>query len=406
MQLTGALILPDPLNPAAVTLGVGAVTIRDGRIASVEVDDTASLPTLPPGTPLISPAFTDAHVHLPQFPIVGAHGRPLLDWLAEVTFPAEMRWADTERARADLAGVLDRLLSVGTVGIGAYSTVHHAAADLALSMCKQRGLRARIGHVLMNEGAPEGLLRPADELLEQSAELLDRHGASGRVAAAVTPRFALSCSQDLMEGAGRLAAEHDAVIQTHLSENTAECAEVERRFGKPYVQVYADAGLLTSRAVFGHVIHVNDADRQALSDAGAIAAHCPTANTFLGSGDMDRARLLATGVRVAPGSDIGGGYDVSMPRVARAMMETAWRRDQVVIPSTEAWFDITAGSAAALGWPDAGTLQPDAPADLVVLAPPSDWLNHPDPLGRLLWGWDDRWLRATLAHGEVVHGSV
>ncbi|MEM6551462.1 MAG: amidohydrolase family protein [Planctomycetota bacterium] len=406
MQLAGALILPDPANPAAVTLGSGWVTLSDGRIASVEIDEPAALGGLVPGAPLISPAFTDAHVHLPQFPIVGAHGRPLLDWLAEVTFPAEMRWADTDRARADLTGVIDRLLSVGTVGIGAYSTVHHAAADAALSLCKDRGLRARIGHVLMNEGAPDGLLRPAGELLDQTADLLDRHGAAGRVAAAVTPRFALSCSQDLMEGAGRLAAEHDAVIQTHLSENTAECAEVERRFGKPYVQVYADAGLLTPRAVFGHVIHVDDAGRKALSDAGAIAAHCPTANTFLGSGDMDRVALLAAGVRVAPGSDIGGGYDVSMPRVARAMMETAWRRDSVVIPSTEAWHDITAGSAAALGWSDAGTLQPDAPADLLVFDPPGDWLSHPDPLGRLIWDWDDRWLRATVAQGDVVYGAV
>ncbi|MEM6393875.1 MAG: amidohydrolase family protein [Planctomycetota bacterium] len=406
MQLTGILILPDPENPAAVILGSGRVTLSDGRVASIDLEGPAALHELPSGTPLISPAFTDAHVHLPQFPIVGAHGRPLLDWLAEVTFPAEMRWADTDRARADISGVLDRLLSVGTVGIGAYSTVHHAAADAALSLCKERRLRARIGHVLMNEGAPDGLLQPADVLLEQTADLLDRYGASGRVAAAVTPRFALSCSEDLMQGAGRLAAEHDAVIQTHLSENVAECEEVERRYGKPYVQVYANAGLLTPRALFGHVIHVNDADRQALANAGAIAAHCPTANTFLGSGDMDRAALLAAGVRVAPGSDIGGGYDVSMPRVARAMMETAWRRDGVVIPSTEAWHDITAGSAAALGWPEAGSLQPDAPADLLVFDPPNGWLTHPDPLGRLIWDWDDRWLRVTLARGEVVYGSL
>ncbi|MEM7683096.1 MAG: amidohydrolase family protein [Planctomycetota bacterium] len=406
MQLSGALILPDPANPAAVTLGAGRITLRDGRVASVELEDPAAPNRLPADAPLISPAFTDAHVHLPQFPIVGAHGRPLLDWLSEVTFPAEMRWADTDRARADLHGVIDRLLSVGTVGIGAYATVHHAAADAALTLCRQRGLRARVGHVLMDEGAPDALLQPADDLLDQTADLLDKHGASGRVAAAVTPRFALSCSERLMQGAGRLAAEHDAVVQTHLSENVAECAEVERRYAKPYVQVYADAGLLTPRALMGHVIHVNHADRQALADAGTIAAHCPTANTFLGSGDMDRAALRAAGVRVAPGSDIGGGYDVAMPRVARAMIETAWRRDGVVIPSGEAWFDITAAAAEALGWTDAGTLEPGAPADLVVLDPPEGWRTHPDPLGRLIWGWDDRWLRATLAQGEVVYGAL
>lgn len=406
MQLTGVLILADPKQAAAVTLGVGRITVRDGRIASVEPEDPGTLARLPADTPLISPAFTDAHLHLPQFPIVGAHGRPLLDWLAEVTFPAEMRWSDTERARADLDGVLSRLLAVGTVGIAAYSTVHYGAAEAALSMCEQRGMRARIGHVLMDLGAPAGLLRPAGELLEQTAGLLERYGALGRVAAAVTPRFALSCSDELMRGAGRLAAEHDAVVQTHLSENVAECEAVARRFGKPYVQVYAEAGLLTQRSLLGHVIHVDEADRRALAEAGAIAAHCPTANTFLGSGDMDRAALLEAGVRVAPGSDIGGGYDVAMPRVARAMMETAWRRDGVVIPSGEAWFDITAGAASAVGWPEAGRLEPDAPADLVVVYPPAGWLDHPDPLGRLIWGWDDRWLRATLAEGEVVYGSV
>ncbi|MEM6750561.1 MAG: amidohydrolase family protein [Planctomycetota bacterium] len=406
MELRGALVLPDDAHPGRVRLAQGRVRLEDGRVAGVELDDADGLAGLPADAPLISPAFTDAHVHLPQFPIVGAHGRPLLDWLAEVTFPAEMRWQDTDRARADIDGVIDRLLSVGTVGIGAYATVHHEAADAALELCQARGLRARIGHVLMDEGAPPGLLRRAQDLLEQTAGLLDKHGASGRVGAAVTPRFALSCSESLMHGAGRVAAEHDAVIQTHLSENVAECEAVAARFGKGYVQVYADAGLLTSRALMGHVIHVDDADRWGLAEAGAIAAHCPTANTFLGSGDMDRAALLGAGVRVAAGSDIGGGYDVAMPRVARAMIETAWRRDGVVIPSAEAWCDITAGGAACLGWPDAGRLATESPADLVVLTPTPGWHAHPDPLGRLIWGWDDRWVRATIAEGRVVYGEA
>lgn len=415
MILAGTLLLPDTEGEhPGVRLAQGWLRTDGGRIVEVHEGGLPASFDLGGDGCLISPGFVDTHVHLPQFDLIGAHGMALLDWLDKVTFPSEARWADAEYA-ADMTGrVIDQLMSVGTTSFAAYATVHHESARRALEVCSARGLRAVVGQVLMDQQAPDVLLRDTEMCIAETEALLkawptkpQQRALGNRVSSAVTPRFAITCSEGLLKAAGALARKHDAYVQTHLAEMRPELEAVARLHGGPdYTSVYHKAGLLTPRTILGHCIYLTDAERQRLVETGSIAAHCPTANSFLRSGTMDRKQLLDAGVTLTLGSDIGGGYERSMIRVARAMIEATFHAGLPVADAPragEAWWQITAGNADALGWPDTGRIQPNAEADLVILQPDVPWQTAHDPLGMVLFAYDDRWLKATIVNGQAAY---
>ena len=333
--------------------------------------------------------------------MIGAHGLSLLRWLDEVTFPAEAKWSDPDYAQAMTDRALQQLIGKGTTGICAFATVHHEAAKAALQVATETGIRGVIGQVMMDRGGPTELIRETSQLISEVAQLGKQFPSSGRMAAAVTPRFAISCSEELLQQAAALSWEQNSLIQSHLAETENECDVVGDLFdGRSYVEVYQEAGLLNERAVYGHGVHLDDHDRSMLAQSGAVVAHCPTANTFLRSGTMHRAAHVRDDVRLAIGSDIGAGYERSMVRVGRAMIEAAATIDDEIPDAAAAWHAITAGNADALGWQDAGRLQVGASADVVVIEPDIPWLDSPvDPLAKLMFAWDDRWVSRTFLRG-------
>jgi len=398
-------MLPDPSG--SVRLELGYLEIDRGVITGVEFGDPIFMPDLGGPETIVCPGFVDAHVHLPQFRSIGADGLTLLDWLDRVVFPAEARWSDADLAYAETHRVIEHLASFGTTALAGFATVHHESARNAIRAAHELGVRAIIGQVLMDRGAPTELVRPADQLLDEAASLR----GLGRVEHAITPRFAITCSEELLAGAGRLAAALSAPIQTHLAETREERGRVAELFpARSYTRVYDDCGLLGPRSILAHGIWLDPADRSLLADRGAVVAHCPTANLFLGAGSMDRGAAMASGVRQALGSDVAGGPDRSMVRVARAMLETArWRGDEPPTPR-ECWWQITEGNARSLGFHDAGRIEPGRPADLVLVEPDVDLplarAEDPrDPLAVLLYGWDDRWVRRTLVAGETRYSA-
>jgi guanine deaminase len=252
----------------------------------------------------------------------------------------------------------------------------------------------------MDRHAPPELLGSAGELVRQASAL---RGA-GRIAPAVTPRFAVSCTEPLLRKTGQLAKATGWAVQTHLSETQRECALVRELFsGASYTEVYRAAGLLGERTILGHGIWLDDGERRALAGSKSVVAHCPTANLFLNAGAMDRAAHQAAAVRLSLGSDVAGGPDHSMVRVARAMIETAKRLGRPLPTAAECWWQITAGNAQALGLSGGASLEPGAPADLLLIEPDIAIGPGDDGLQTLLYAWDDRWLRATLASGRVVY---
>jgi guanine deaminase len=411
--ISGRLMMADGERRARIA--PGTLVLSGGRIASVS---TGLHPSPDLGGPehLITPGFVDTHVHLAQLDSIGVDGLELLEWLERVVFPAESRWADAGFAEDMARRAAQELLGVGTTSVAAYATSHHEGARAAIGALASAGMGGYVGQVLMDRGAPAELCVPAREGLASAARL----EGQGRIAPAVTPRFAVACSEALLRGAGELVRKTGWLAQTHLCETQREIELVAELFGGArYLDVYEGAGLLGARSVFGHGVWLDDADREKLARARAVVAHCPTANRFLEAGEMDCAAALAAGVRVALGTDVAGGPDRSMVRVARGMMETAKQvgRARVSVGkeehragarchAAETWWQITAGNAAAIGLADTGILATGMWGDVVVIRPGATpggakWLESPDPLSALMWGWDDRWIEATLVTGRV-----
>lgn len=325
---------------------------------------------------LLMPGFIDTHVHCPQVDVIASWGTELLDWLNTYTFPAEARHADPEVARAAAALFLDALLAHGTTSAVVFPTVHVASTEALFDAALARGMRVIAGKVLMDRHAPDDLRDDVDQAERDCRALIARWHGRGRLAYAVTPRFAATSSAGQLAMAGRLVADHPGVyMQTHVAENRAEVAWIAELFpeARSYLDVYARHGLLNERAVLAHGIWLDDADRAALRDAGAQIAFCPSSNLFLGSGLFGWAQAADAGVAVSLASDVGGGTSLSMLRT----LADGYKVQAMAGQRITAWALLhaaTRGAAQALRLGDeVGTLAPGAQADLCLW----DWAVGP-----------------------------
>ncbi len=266
----------------------------------------------------ILPGLIDLHAHLPQYEAVAADGLELLPWLEQHIFPAEARFADALHASATARQYLKDALSLGTTTAVLYATIHAEATDAIFREAESCGIRAVIGKTMMDRHAPEALRENTETSLRESEELCRAwHGKDGgRLHYAFTPRFAPSCSRELMLGAGRLAQNYGAFIQTHLAENLQELEWVRELFpeAESYTDVYHRFGLLGPRTLLGHGVHLAPSERKVLRESGSHLVHCPSSNAFLQSGIMPLGAWLEEGLSVGLGTDVGAGPSLSMFR--------------------------------------------------------------------------------------------
>jgi guanine deaminase len=392
----------------------------------------------------ILPGLVDLHSHLPQYPAVAMDGLELLPWLHTHIFPAELRFADPAFAAAAAARYFRDQLALGITTTVVYGSIHPEATHRAFQEAERCGIRCVLGKVMMDRNAPDRLREDTAVSLAQSAELCAAwHGRDGgRLQYAFTPRFAPTCSMELMRGAGRLAAKHAAYVQTHLSESFQEIQWVGELFpaARDYTDVYASAGLLGPRTLLGHGIHLSPREREAIRAAGASIVHCPRSNAFLKSGIMPLRRWLEEGLGVGLGTDVGAGPSLDLwAEMAMACTASKLRwadqrtqgrrleslglpaadRDRVVqalglepdlpIGPAEAFALATLGGARALGQADRiGSLEPGKEADFIVVDPAA---VDPDPgreeaeavLCRLIYRSDPRMVRAAYVRGRLCH---
>ncbi len=363
-------------GPGAARLwSQGGVLIEGGHIAAVGAADSLRVahPTARVtdyGSRLISAGFIDTHVHYPQTGIIASWGKRLIDWLNSYTFPEEMRFADPAYAAEIAARYLDLALAHGTTTMCSYCTIHTESVDAFFSAAEARGLRALAGKTCMDRNAPEGLRDTAQAAYDDSKRLLTRWHGRGRLSYVLTPRFAPTSTPGQLQALGALWAEHpDCLMQTHLSEQTDEIDWVLSLFehARDYLDVYERHGLLGPNGVYGHAIHLTARERDRLAEMGAAVAHCPTSNTFIGSGLFDMAGLTRAGLRVGLGTDTGGGSSFSILRTMAAAYEVAQLRHTPLHPA-QLWWLATQGSARALRIADkVGNIAPGMEADLVVI---------------------------------------
>jgi len=354
----------------------GAVLMREGRIEAagrardVLADASQDAAVDDHSGSLIMAGFIDAHIHYPQTRVIGSYGAQLLDWLHNYTFLEEQKFADPAHCAEAAEFFLDELFRCGTTTALVYCTVHPESVDAFFAAAERRGARMIAGKTMMDRDAPEKLRDTAQRGYDESRALIERWRGRGRLDYAVTPRFAVTSTQAQLEAAGALAKEFpEAYVQTHLDENHAEIKLVAKLFPEAtsYLDVYDRAGLLGPRSVFGHCIHMADAEIARMAESGSVAAFCPTSNLFLGSGLFDAARLTEAGVRIALATDVGGGTSYSMLRTAAEGYKVLQLNRQSW-PALNAFYRMTLGNARALSLDDRiGSVETGKEADLVVL---------------------------------------
>jgi guanine deaminase len=352
----------------------GALVVEDGVIT--EVGDAGALrqgdfsSITDHGQALLLPGFIDAHAHYPQTAMIASWGKRLIDWLNTYTFPEEMRFGDPGYA-AEIAGrYLDLLLAQGTTTVCSYCTIHPASVDAFFEAAAARGMRVLAGKTCMDRNAPKGLRDTAQSAYDDSKALLTHWHGNGRASYVITPRFSPTSTPEQLSALGALWAEHpDCLMQTHLSEQTDEIAWVKSLFpqARDYLDTYEAHGLLGANGLYGHAIHLEPREKDRLRETGAALIHCPTSNTFIGSGLFDMDGLTRAGHRVGLATDTGGGSSFSMLRSMAAAYEIAQLRGRALHPAELIWL-ATTGSARALRLDSRiGSLAPGMEADFIAL---------------------------------------
>ncbi len=359
----------------AMRISSGAVLVADGRIRALGTlaDLRAAHPAIPVedhGDALILPGLVDAHAHYPQTGIVASWGARLIDWLERYTFPEEARFHDPAHAARIADAYLDLLLANGTTTVCTFCTSHPASVDAIFEAAAARGMRVAAGKTCMDRNARADLLDTPARAHDESAALLARWHGRGRASYAITPRFTPTSSPEQLEALGALwAANPTCPMQTHLSEQTDELAWVARLHpeARDYLATYEAHGLIGPGALFGHAIHLTARERARLARSGSAVVHCPTSNTFIGSGILDLAARRADGIPVALATDTGGGSSFSMLRTMAAAYELGQLSGTALHPAQLLWLATAAGADALRLGDRIGRVAPGLEADLTVL---------------------------------------
>ena len=371
--------------------------------------------------------MVDLHAHLPQLPNAGlGFALDLLTWLDALTFPTERSWSDPSVAERLAPAIFEAFAAAGTTTVLAYGAVYEAAMHATFRSAEAHGIRAILGKVMMDRGSYDPTIEPStilDRSLRESADLIARwHGVDGgRLGYAVTPRFAISCSTEMLRESASLARSTGTWWQTHVSEDLSEIAEVRRLFpdARDYVDVYDRAGGLGERTVLAHAIHLSDRELDRLLETGTRVAHCPASNLFIGAGVMPLARYLAAGLPIGLGSDVSGGPDASIFSVMRVGAHAQMARRSLVgeegaILGPLDWLRMgTLDSARALGLGDViGSLESGKEADVIAVDPayvapiagqPAD-SDAADLASRLIFRAHPDMVRAAWVRGRRLEG--
>ncbi|KYK59617.1 guanine deaminase [Drechmeria coniospora] len=389
------------------------------------------------------PGFIDTHVHASQYPNVGVFGKStLLDWLEQYTFPLESSLKDLAKARTVYTACVQKTLAHGTTTAAYYATIDVSATNLLADLCLSLGQRAFIGRVCMDRPnfCPDYYRdESADESVKATMETIEHiqkiDANYDLVSPIITPRFAPSCTDELMGKLSALRHEHNLPVQTHISENEGEVKLVAELFpGKgSYAEVYESHGLLTPRTILAHAVHLTEAEASLVAARQSKVSHCPCSNSSLTSGQSRVRWMWEKGIEVGLGTDMSGGYSPSILEAARQAAlvsrhvamgaEDDESRERCKLTVEEVLYLATRGGAKVVGlenkvgdfevgkqWDaqlvslanvrDDGTRDGEADAGNVDLF---GWETWEERIAKWLFNGDDRNTKMVWVNGRLVH---
>ena len=386
----------------------GDLLVREGRLVSIgETIETADEVIDARGCAVL-PGFVQTHIHLCQTLFRGAaDDLPLIDWLKQRVWPMEAAHMPASVRASARLGIAE-LIKGGTTCALTMETVNHTAE--VFRAVAETGFRAIIGKCMMDGGddVPPALFEKTDDSVRESLALLEEwHGhADGRIRACFAPRFAVSCTRELLAEVARLSREHGVLVHTHASENRAEIEMVERATGMRNIEYLASLGLAAPHIALAHCIHVNELELDILAQTGTHVLHCPSSNLKLGSGIAPVVEMLARGISVSLGAD-GAACNNRLDmftemRTAALLQKVSHGAD--ALPARRVLRMATVDGARALGLAqEIGTLEQGKRADLIVVA--LERLHQtprPDIVSTLVYAAQATDVRTVLIDGRVV----
>lgn len=392
------------------------LVVKDGLVEGIypQIPEHLShLSIIDHGRSVIIPAFSDLHVHAPQYVQRGLGMDCLLsDWLNNYTFPQESQFADMEYARRCYDAFVEDLILHGTFHTSIFATIHRPATNYLFHKMEEKGLYAYIGKVNMDQNSPEYLCETTEESLRETEQYLLDHVNATTVKPILTPRFAPTCSRELIHGLGRLAAKYKVGIQTHIVESQWEAAEALRLYPDCCcdTEIYEKAGLLDhGPGIFAHVIFPSQEDIRILHQHGCTAIHCPDATNNVIAGIMPLSALQDQEVAVALGSDVGAGHGLAVyKQIARAVqlskLKEFYEPDQSKsIPFANAFYCATKVGGSVFG--KVGSLEPGYHFNALVIEPMEDEARPLTPaqrIERFCYMGDDRNIVARYLDGRAL----
>lgn len=389
MELFRAAVFHTPDDPFHLSVGDprelichedGGLLVSAGRVAACGPyqavrDANPGAATVDWRGGILLPGLVDAHVHFPQVRVIGAMGRTLLDWLEAVALPEESRMADLAYADDTARLFLQALVSHGTTTALVFGAHFAGATAMLLEAAARSGLRIASGLVLSDRHLRPDLHTTPERAYRESTELIERFHKRGRLMYAVTPRFAYSTTESMLEVCQQLMTEHpDVRLQTHMNENLTEVAALARLFpwASDYLAIYERYQLSGNRSVMAHNVHGTPAEIERLAAAGAAVAHCPGSNAALGSGSFPLRRHVHAGVTCALGTDVGGGVGFGILKEGlQAYLMQRLAPDPQELDAARLLYMATRAGAEALGLEtEIGDFEPGKAADFVYLRPP------------------------------------
>ncbi|XP_059218467.1 guanine deaminase [Stomoxys calcitrans] len=306
----------------------GFVAVYDGKIVAEGNDyqlwkNAAASAHFPKDAEIIKmtkeqflmPGLIDCHIHAPQVAQIGLGlDMPLLDWLNFYTFPLEAKFADQEFAAKVYSRVVESTIKSGTTLASYFGTNNKDSTITLAKEALRQGQRALVGKVCSNCNSPDFYVENTQESVCATKAFVDdmKKLGSDLVKPTITPRFALSCTKELLKALGDIAKENNLHIQSHISESVDEVHFVKSIFSSSYAEAYDKAGLLTNKTVMAHAVHLEDDEIALFRERGTSVAHCPASNTMLSSGFCDVLRLIENGIKVGLGTDVSGGNSISI----------------------------------------------------------------------------------------------
>jgi len=364
------------------------------------------------GNKLIIPGFVDLHLHAAQFLQCGVGmTNQLLDWLEDYTFDLEKEFRNEDFARKAYTAFADKLLACGTLRSCIFASSSTTGTEVLFEILKSKGIGAYVGKVNMDRNAPEAITETTEESLKGTEYLINKYQNEQLVKPIITPRFAPTCTDELLKGLGALAQKYDVPVQSHLSENIDEVKWVQRLFqdAENYSDIYYKNNLFgQTKTLMAHAIYLSEDEKNLASQMRPFLVHCPDSNLNVRSGIMPVREYLNMGLKIGLGSDIAGGHKIGLNEamVRAIQLSKLINLENAELPPltmAEAFYMGTKGGGRFFG--KIGSFEKGYMFDALVIEDEpmiAERYSLEDRLEKFIYTGDDRHIVARYVEGKCV----